>query len=404
MLVAPCDLDDMEFSKALTVVDLFSGCGGTSAGFARRGGFRLAAAVDKEVGKPSGAASDCNRTYQANLDLVPLARDLATFGPEELAAQAGLHSSHLDVLVGSPPCTDFSRAVPSNHARDGERNDLVGRVALFAEELKPSLVLIENAPEMIRGTQHHHHRRLVARLKAAGYQVRSEVQLLTRAGLPQARQRAFVVASRVGRPLTLRDLWRGWTVRREAVTVRTALARLSNWQLRHPDDQDGDVWPSMGTAVSARIKATPINGGGWADLAASTLTAPLLTRDCQARWQRGATGSHPDIYGRMSLDRPAPTIKRECSHVGNGRYAHPTADRLLTVREMATLQGFPFDFRFPTRSVTARYAHIGDAVPPLISFQLATIATWMLGGSRPDPSSWIMPNTTLQIGDLVRVH
>ena len=40
------------------------------------------------------------------------------------------------------------------------------------------------------------------------------------------------------------------------------------------------------------------------------------------------------------------TIKRECGHIGNGRYAHPEQDRLCTVREMAILQGFPRDYRF----------------------------------------------------------
>ena len=67
------------------------------------------------------------------------------------------------------------------------------------------------------------------------------------------------------------------------------------------------------------------------------------------RVARGDLGSHPDIYGRLWWDRPAVTIKRECSHIGNGRYAHPEQDRLCTVREMALLQGFPRDYRSPAR-------------------------------------------------------
>ena len=69
------------------------------------------------------------------------------------------------------------------------------------------------------------------------------------------------------------------------------------------------------------------------------------------RVARGDFGSHPDIYGRLWWDRPAVTIKRECGHIGNGRYAHPEQDRLCTVREMALLQGFPRDYQFAgTRS------------------------------------------------------
>ena len=97
-------------------------------------------------------------------------------------------------------------------------------------------------------------------------------------------------------------------------------------------------------------------------------------------------GSHPDVYGRMWWDRWAVTIKRECGHIGNGRYAHPEQDRLCTVREMAILQGFPAGYTF-VGTLTNRYRHIGDAVPPLISYQLAALAQWMLTGRRPESAS-----------------
>jgi DNA (cytosine-5)-methyltransferase 1 len=108
------------------------------------------------------------------------------------------------------------------------------------------------------------------------------------------------------------------------------------------------------------------------------------------------------VYGRMWWNRPAPTIKRECAHVGNGRYAHPEENRLLTVREMATLQGFPFDYRFPARSVANRYRVIGDAVPPLVAWQIAACVDWMLTGKKPDPAEWVMPETCLRFSDLRR--
>jgi DNA (cytosine-5)-methyltransferase 1 len=85
---------------------------------------------------------------------------------------------------------------------------------------------------------------------------------------------------------------------------------------------------------------------------------------------RARPGSFPDVYGRLWWDRPAITITRECAHVGNGRYVHPEQDRLLTVREMALLQGFPADYMFEG-PLTARYNQIGDAVPPMIAAQIA---------------------------------
>ncbi len=84
----------------------------------------------------------------------------------------------------------------------------------------------------------------------------------------------------------------------------------------------------------------------------------------------GRPGSFPDVYGRLWWNRPSITITRECAHVGNGRYTHPDQDRLLSVREMALLQGFPERYVFEG-PLSAKYNQIGDAVPPIVSKQIA---------------------------------
>jgi len=104
----------------------------------------------------------------------------------------------------------------------------------------------------------------------------------------------------------------------------------------------------------------------------------------------------------MAWKKPAPTIKRECSHVGNGRYAHPEKDRLCTVREMAALQGFPNDFILKGAAVSNIYRHIGDAVPPLISYQLAHLSNWILTGEQPKVDEILLPGTNLLPIDIVR--
>ena len=74
------------FQGPLTVVDLFSGAGGMSCGFARRRGFSVVGAVDIEHGKPStgAGATQCNGTYAANIGIAPLAADMATLAPADL--------------------------------------------------------------------------------------------------------------------------------------------------------------------------------------------------------------------------------------------------------------------------------------------------------------------------------
>lgn len=158
------------------------------------------------------------------------------------------------------------------------------------------------------------------------------------------------------------------------------------------------------TFPRGRIRAIPRVGGSWLDLARNEETRNLLTGAMLRNWNTGKLGSYPDVYGRMAWDRPAPTIKRECAHCGNGRYTHPEEDRLCTVREMATLQGFPQSFRFGTSALSNLYRHIGDAVPPLISYQLAWVCQWMLTGKKPDIREAILSDTHLRKEEDIEAH
>lgn len=392
-------------SYARPVVDLFSCGGGMSAGFSGRPGWRLAGAVDLEVAKPSGKGAGetrCNDIYEANHGLRPLSEDLLELSPYELKERLGLLAGEVGCLISCAPCTDFSRANPENHLTDRKRNTLVGRSGDYVEALRPAVFVMENARELLVGNHPQHWNGLRDRLQSLGYNVRADVHFLSEFGLPQVRERALIIASRVGPARTLEDLWDGWEVDRGAITVRSALNRLATWLRNDPADQTGDAAPGMGQEVAARLAATPHDGGGWVDIARRPELRHLLTPECRRRWDMRDLGSHPDVYGRLWWDRPAPTIKRECAHVGNGRYAHPSHDRLLTVREMATLQGFPFTYQFPVKSVANRYRAIGDAVPPMIAWQIAACVEWTLSGRRPEPEQWVMANTSLKLQDLHR--
>jgi DNA (cytosine-5)-methyltransferase 1 len=393
-------------TQAWPVVDLFSGAGGMSCGFSRHPGFELIGAADAQVGKPSAAAGSlgCNATYGANIGLRPVEADLSRAAPADVCDAMGLAGRRPVVLVAGPPCTGFSRAIASNHVRDDRRNGLVGRVADYAALLRPDIVLVENARELVTGRFRAHLQSLLGRLDELGYTAITDTHFFTDFGLPQRRERAIVVATRRPlRPRGLRGLWRGWRIDVKACHVRRAIWDLPPVHAGRPDPADLlHVSPAFRAEVNLRrLAAVPPDGGGWADLVGRPDSADLLTPAMARRVARRNFGSHPDIYGRMWWDRPAPTIKRECSHVGNGRYAHPAQDRLCTVREMSILQGFPRDYQF-TGTLANMYRHIGDAVPPLISYQLAGLCEWILSGARPDPADLVLSGCQLTVSDLVR--
>jgi DNA (cytosine-5)-methyltransferase 1 len=69
---------------------------------------------------------------------------------------------------------------------------------------------------------------------------------------------------------------------------------------------------------------------------------------------------------------------------------------------MAALQGFPDDFIFEGAAVANMYRHIGDAVPPLLSYQIAHVCHWMLTGIQPPIEEILLPQTHLCPADLAR--
>jgi DNA (cytosine-5)-methyltransferase 1 len=388
-----------------TVVDLFSGAGGMSYGFHCHPAFAIVGAVDAEIGKPSSRVGSlgCNSSFRRNIGVEPLALDLGSIKPEVLRDLLELPDRPV-VLSACAPCTGFSRTLARNHVVDDARNSLVRRVGAFARVLRPEVIVMENARELLMGRFAGHFAALRRTLELLGYRVLPEVHCLSKFGLPQRRERALVVAVRKGHPaLGLSALWEGLGVRQKARHVRHAIAHL-------PAVEPGIACPSDPMHVSPRIlsavnkrrlAAIPHDGGSWFDLIEHPEAGELLTPSMRRRVEIRDLGSHPDVYGRLMWDRPAATIKRECGHIGNGRYAHPEQNRLCTVREMALLQGFPSDYAFVSSSLTNLYRHVGDAVPPMVAHQLAALVDWILGAGRPGPEDMVLPGCSLTVGEII---
>jgi DNA (cytosine-5)-methyltransferase 1 len=390
---------------AHTVVDLFSGAGGMSCGFQRHPAFAIVGAADAEIGKPSSGAGTlgCNASFARNIGVPPLAVDLGAVAADELRDRLDLPDRPV-VLSACAPCTGFSRTLARNHVVDDARNSLVARVGAFARVLRPEVIVMENARELLMGRFARHFAALRAELEELGYRVVAEIHFLSDFGLPQRRERALVVAVRTGLPaLGLSDLWQGLAVRPAATTVRRAIAHLPEVPAGIAHESDPmHVSPRILAPVNRRrLAAIPHDGGSWFDLIGHPDEDELLTPSMKHRAATGDLGSHPDVYGRPSWDQPAATIKRECGHIGNGRYAHPEQDRLCTVRELALLQGFPDDYVFVSPSLANRYRHVGDAVPPLIAHQVAALVDWILGADRPTPQDMVLAGCSLTPEDII---
>ena len=380
-------------NSVLPTIDFFSGAGGMSFGFHSHPDFNLVAAVDAELAKPSAKnqASDCNETYFANCGVRPQNTVLSCENILQIATELLGCGIFEGVLLACPPCTDFTRAKPENPQIDGDRNGLTSAIAGLIFKIRPRYFVYENAREALQGNHAQHLETILHVLENIGYSYKVEILNLNDFGLPQQRERVILVASRDREVYGLKDLWQGLSIKSTA-TVGGALNRLSDLNHRIPKSVD-KRYPRLTDEVLRRTIAIPRDGGSWTDIA--TTNQDLLIPSMKRKIEAGNMGSYKDVYGRMALNHPAPTIKRECSHVGNGRYTHPTEDRLLSVGEMAFLQGFPVQFMFKGRQLSNCYRQIGDAVPPLISHQVAWIISWIENGSRPNPKDFCLANSAL---------
>ena len=131
---------------------------------------------------------------------------------------------------------------------------------------------------------------------------------------------------------------------------------------------------SMSQTNMERIRSSK-PGGTWCDW------NPELRAGCH---RRAAGATYSAVYGRMSWDRPGPTITTQFNGFGSGRFGHPEQDRALSLREGALLQTFPARYKFVPKGDEVKIRNvarmIGNAVPVMLGRAIgACIAGHLVG-------------------------
>lgn len=319
-----------------TAIDLFSGCGGLTTGLVMSG-YNVIAAVEIE--------RKALETYSLNHPSVRLyGDDIRQLYPDIVLSELGLEVGELDLLAGCPPCQSFSRLRKLNRTKAcaDPRNALIEDFTRFALAMKPKQIMMENVPGL---SLHHRFNKMITAFKRAGYKVRWEVLDVQDYGVPQRRKRLIVSASRIGAPaMAVPNLARK--------SVRNAFAGLE--QPGQSGDVIHDIKERRSEKVAQIIKNIPKDGGSRSEL------PDHLKLSCHKK-----TTGFSDVYGRMSWDKPSPTITSGCHNPSKGRFLHPDEDRTITLREAALLQGFPKDYIFdPSHGKEAIALMIGNALPP----------------------------------------
>jgi len=340
-------------NEPFTFIDLFSGCGGISWGF-MMAGFKPIAGVE--------ILPDPAETYTENIGVPGLCQSVSEFvsdafrslssnetnslWPQSLAASL---KNGVDVIVGGPPCQGYSPlgkmsrgASKKRHHR--ELNALWRDYLAAVELLRPKAVVTENVPEFVKSPEF---RKFRVQLRSMGYRTETRVLNAYDYGVPQMRKRSFTLALKHIRPSFPPTINTHETVR-DAIEWLSLVPDETNWHVgRHPKPMSIE-----------RYKVIP-PGGNRFDL---MRRRPDITPRC---WLEKPTGT-TDVFGRLTWDGPASTIRTEFFKPEKGRYLHPEADRAITHREAALLQTFPCTYKFVGNKTSAA-RQIGEAVPPRLA-------------------------------------
>lgn len=354
------ELSNKNVTPKVKVVDLFCGAGGLAYGL-KSVGFEIVAGVDLDP--------ICRHPFETNCGGTFIETSVEDLTPDKI--ELWFEGADVRILAGCAPCQPFSTYSQSRKSPD-KRWRLLRFFLKLAIDVRPEIVTMENVrgladkpiwSEFVRG------------LKNAGYHVEWDEVLCSDFGVPQSRKRLVLIASRIGSIAI--PICSGSD---QFPTVRKAIERL-------PSLAAGEGCIDDPLHVAARLSSVNLKrirasrpGGTWRDW------PKKLRAKCHQR-QTGST--YPSVYGRMSWDKPSPTVTTQCFGYGNGRFGHPEQDRAITLREAAILQSFPPTYSFLPEGTDVSFARIGmligNAVPPKLGEAIGTAVRAQINQRRTFP-------------------
>lgn len=362
-----------------TAIDLYSGCGGMSAG-------ACAAIPDLEVKWALDIDADATRTFRnSHPEALVDCCDVSLVSAADVVERAGI--DQIDWFFAGPTCQAVS-TMGVFHLDDPRNALFVHFIRLLdgftAVGRKPRRVIMENVPGVVYGKNLVIVKELFKLFEDRGYNVFADVVNMADYGLPQLRNRFILVATLDAIPANFplpTHIPDATGKLPEYVSVREAIADLAHCETDEAAvatlesareftpfqsfvrDTAGKAPNHHSYALSEinrkRIAKVP-QGGCWKDI------PPELLPD---RFRRVRLTDYATLYGRLHEDTPAYTISAGFGNVTSGCFTHPLHDRALTVREGARLQGFKDSFEF-VGARDAQYRQVGNAVPPFFMMQL----------------------------------
>jgi len=356
--------------RVLTAVSLFSGGGGMDIGV-EVAGFKHLACVEFDHNAAETLRFNARRMGSG---LKVVEADIRDVEPLSLAKPG------IDLLHGGPPCQAFS-LIGKRGSLGDERGLLLFEMIRFAAALKPRTILLEQVKGLLsapdeKGEKGGVFKRFTRELEKLGYCVKWSVLCAADYGVPQLRERVFIVACRGNNgfyfpppthaddpedtPLFALKPYVG------AGMVLCGLPKPAAKGTPPTYPNHVDVTPNRD-----RERIHPVPEGGFL---AGTVNAPLdlkcnLTKKDTTKYRR--------------LHRLEPSLTLRCGEI----FFHPIEDRYLTPREYLRLHGYPDEHilcgPIRSRSGTVRsldqHRLVANSVPPPLAQAIAAQIVKVLG-------------------------
>lgn len=295
----------------MSVVSLFAGCGGLDLGFT--GGFDFLGTYYPSTGFDIVWANEVNaaacKTYQANFGAGSIVEG-------DINDCMACLPAHADVVIGGFPCQDISINGKMLGIK-GKRSVLYTVMVEAVRRLQPRAFVAENVGSLLMKTHKEALAKILADFSSFGYRVSCRRYNAADYGVPQTRERVFIVGTRPDMPLFVPPS-------PLPVAHMTAQEAIGDLEVLPEDKAFAHIWSK------ARVS--------------------------------GEQGNR-----RMVADRPGYTIRSECH--GNIQY-HYQLPRRISMREAARFQSFPDTFVFPC-GLRETERQIGNAVPPVMAWHMA---------------------------------
>ena len=393
--------------KQPNVIDLFAGAGGFGLGFAMAG---FSVPISLELDDWACDTLRYNHPY-----MTVIQHDIRDFNTVGSVKQVCIVNP--DIIIGGPPCQGFSIAGPAQKSPKDPRNSLFINFAQWISFLEPKAFVMENVKGLL-SRKNTENIKVIDIIKKTfqdlGYFV--EIWILNAAeyGVPQIRERIFIVGNKMGKELGV-----------PRKTHSLELLHLSRHQLSVFDNENKLPALTLWDAISDLPKLNAREGkeeqcyylepqnnyqilvrdhnNKLYNHVAMEHSERLVERFKHIKWDesisdvpkeygarlRSGNGKLSDIVydqnnRRLNPNKPSHTIA--ASFYAN--FIHPFQHRNLTAREGARIQSFPDNYRFLGKKTVVshkllhrekrfnekflcQYNQVGNAVPPLLAKVIA---------------------------------